>query len=136
MRFLITSAINAAALWITTLFLSGIRLEGEVRPESFLADTSIEIQRLVYFLLAGAALAIVNMAVRPIVKLLSLPFYILTLGLFFIVVNALMLMLTAWITSHLSLGLVVDGFWWAVAGGIWIGIINTVLWHLLPKLKD
>lgn len=133
MKFLITAAVNAVALWITTLLLSGVTLEGSVPVDSFLADIGTTGQQVVYFLLAGAVLGVVNMFVRPIVKVLSFPFYLLTLGLFFIVVNALMIMLTAWITGHFDLSLVVGSFWWALVAGIIVGLVNWFLEVLLPE---
>ena len=75
---------------------------------------------------------LVNLVVRPVVALLSLPFYILTLGLFFLVVNALMLLLTGWITSFTDYGLRVDGFWTAVLGGLVIAIASWILHLVIP----
>ena len=60
----------------------------------------------------------VNAVVRPVVKFLSLPFIILTLGLLIFVINALMLLLTSWLAGQLGLGFHVDGFWTAVVGAI------------------
>lgn len=125
MNFLIGAVFNAVALWIATLMFSGIRLTGA--GDALLANLGPGGQAAVYFLLAGAVLGAVNMVVRPIVKVLSLPFYILTLGLFFVVVNALMLMLTAWITSHFAMALVIDSFGWALAGGVVVGLVNWTL---------
>lgn len=85
-----------------------------------------------YYVLAGVVLALVNMLVRPVVAVLSLPFYVLTLGLFFVVVNAAMLGLTSWITDIFAVGFHVDGFWAAVFGGIVIGIVNVVVDLFLP----
>ena len=65
-------------------------------------------------------------------QLLSLPLLILTLGLFTLVINALMLMLTAWITSGTSYGLTVDGFWTAVWGALIISIVNFLLSAFVP----
>lgn len=133
MNFLITAAANALALWVTTLFLSGVRLEGVVAADSFLANADPNLQAAVYFLLAGAVLGAINMFVRPVVRFLSLPLYILTLGLFFFVVNALMIMLTSWFTGFFDLSLSVDGFWWALAAGIIVGLVNWVLGAFLPE---
>ena len=56
-------------------------------------------------------MGLVSVFVEPVVKLLSLPFIVLTIGLFLLVINALMLMLTAWIAGLLDIGFHVDGFW-------------------------
>ena len=75
---------------------------------------------------------IVNAIVKPIVAFLSIPLYILTLGLFTIIVNALMLMLTAWITEATSWGLRIDNFGVACWGAIIISIVSLVLSVLIP----
>lgn len=120
MQLVIRIISNAFALWVATLLLSGVNV------------ISSGAQNIVAFLIGGAVLAGVNMIVRPIVKTLSLPLYILTLGLFFLVVNALMLMLTSWISNQIGTGVTVDGFWWAVAGGIVIAVVNWVIDLVVP----
>ena len=75
---------------------------------------------------------VVNAFIKPVVQLLSLPLLILTLGLFTLVINALMLMLTAWISSGTSYGLTVDGFWTAVWGALIISIVNFLLSAFVP----
>ena len=75
----------------------------------------------------GLIFGLVNAVVKPIVKFFAFPLYILTLGLFTLVVNALMLMLTAWITSHAAWGLQVDSFGTAVVGALIISIVSWVL---------
>lgn len=72
---------------------------------------------IVVLLGIAAVFTVVNIFVKPLVKLLSLPLLILTLGLFTLVINALMLLLTAWLSSQTDYGLTVDGFWTAVWGG-------------------
>jgi putative membrane protein len=125
MGFVIRFIVNGAAIWLASFLLSGLHLaEGE--------DTGTQV-----LIVAVVALVftLVNMIVKPLVKLLSLPLLILTLGLFSLVVNALMLMLTGWISTNLGYGLEVDGFWWAVAGGIMIGLVSWALNLVLPDGK-
>lgn len=100
MNFLIGAAFQRGRTVDSDLMFSGIRLTGA--GDALLANLGPGGEAAVYFLLAGAVLGAVNMVVRPIVNVLSLPFC-LTLGLFFVVVNALMLVLTAWITSHFAM---------------------------------
>jgi putative membrane protein len=69
--------------------------------------------------------------VAPIVKLLSLPFIILTLGLLLLVINAFMLLLTSWIAHAMGLGFHVDGLWTAILGAIVISIVSAVLGAVL-----
>jgi putative membrane protein len=74
-------------------------------------------------LLAGAVLAIVNFLVRPLVILLTLPAVILTLGLFLLLINALML----WVTSKLVGGFEIGGFWSTVGGALILWVVNMAL---------
>ena len=71
--------------------------------------------------------SIINAILGPVLKLLSLPFIILTLGLFLLVVNALMLMLTSALSNSLGIGFHVAGFWPAFWGSIVISLVSTVL---------
>jgi putative membrane protein len=105
-NFLITLVINMFALAITAWIVPGIHT-----PASFLG-------------LAWAALifGFVNAVIRPIVLVLSLPFIVVTLGLFIFIVNALMLMFIGAITP-----LTVDSFGWALLGAVVIGVVNMIL---------
>lgn len=127
MNFIIRTVSNAFALWVATFLLSGVRAFG---PDL----TTTTATFVIAFAVAGAVLALANMIVRPIVKFFSFPFYLLTLGLFFVIVNALMILLTAWVSEQLRYGIIVDGFWWAVAAGIIVGLVNWLLSFLVPKL--
>ena len=112
-HFLIRLVINAVALGVAALILPGIRFGGE-------GDTAALINILIVALIFG----LVNAVIKPILALLTCPFYIVTLGLFTFVVNALMLMLTAWLVGP---RFVVDGFWTALLGSIIISIVSTVI---------
>jgi len=109
---LTTAAGVAAAAWL----LDGITIEGTDWQDKILP-------------LLGAALVlgIVSAFVKPVVKVLSLPFIILTIGLFLLVINALMLLLTSWVADQADIGFHVDGFWTAVVGSI---IITIVTWFI------
>ena len=78
-------------------------------------------------MVAGLILAILNAVIRPILKFLSFPLYILTLGLFSLVINAAMISLTAWASQDLAVHLVVGSFWAALFGGIVVSLVNMVL---------
>ena len=121
MSLIIRLIVNAIALWVATVIVSGVELEG--------ASTQ---DRVITLLVVAAIFALVNVVVRPIVKILSLPLYVLTLGLFTFVVNALMLLLTSWIADQFDVPFSVDGFWSAVLGGLVISFISWVLNLLLP----
>lgn len=70
---------------------------------------------------------VLNAFVRPILKLLTLPLLILTLGLFTLVINALMLLLTSWVSGVLDLGFHVTGFWPAFWGALVVSIVSLIL---------
>lgn len=75
----------------------------------------------------GLVFSLVNTFVAPVVKVLSLPFIVITLGLFLLVINAFLLLFTEWITTRLSVPFAVDGFWWAMLGTIVVSIVNAIL---------
>jgi len=110
-KFFLRWAINAIALYVAVTFVPGIHQQGSWTGLLWLA----------------LILGLLNALVRPIVKLLSLPFLILTLGLFTIIINTFMLLLTSWVGQAFNLGLTVDGFWPALLGSIVISIVSVVL---------
>ena len=117
MRFLLRVVINGVAIWLATVLLAGITVIG--------GTTTLE--RLGVLAVVALVFGLVNAVVEPVVKLLAFPLYILTLGLFTLVVNALMLMLTAWVTEFTTWGLRVDGFGNAVVGALIISVVSVVL---------
>lgn len=119
MRFLLRILVNAAALWVAATFVGGIHAGGAV---SILA--------------VAVVFGIVNAFVRPLLKLLSCPIIFLTLGLFTLVLNALMLMLTAWVGAQLGIDFKVDGFWAAFLGALIVSIVSTVLSWLIPDRTE
>jgi putative membrane protein len=84
--------------------------------------------------LLGVAIifGLVNAIVRPILRLLTLPLVVLTLGLFLLVLNALMLLLTEWIANQFDLAFQVDGFWSAVLGALIITVVSFLINIVLP----
>ena len=127
MSFVLRVLINGVAIWFATLVLSGLTIVG--------ADSTLE--QVGIILLIALVFGIVNAIVKPIVAFLSIPLYILTLGLFSLVVNALMLMLTAWITEQTDWGIrIIGGFWWALLAALIIGVINFAVSAVVPKGKQ
>jgi len=120
-RLIVWVLVNALALAAATWLLAGITLT---------ADT--ESARVVTLVLVALVFGVVNAVVRPVVKLLSLPFIILTLGLLIFVINAFMLLLTSWLSGQLGLGFHVDGFLTAVLGGLVVMVATWFLEVLLP----
>ncbi|QNG19787.1 phage holin family protein [Rhodococcus triatomae] len=126
MSFLLRLVINAFAIWLAAQWITGIDIASSGRGTGW--DFAV-------VLFIALVFTVVNAFVKPLVQLLSLPLLILTLGLFTLVINALMLMLTAWISSHTDYGLTVDGFWTAVWGALIISIVNFVLSALVPDRR-
>ena len=122
MQLIIRLVVNGIALWIATLVVDGVDIEASTTTGEVLTILAI-----------AAVFAVVNIVVRPIVKLLSLPLYVITLGLFTFVVNALMLLLTSWIADLLDVPFHVDGFWAALLGGLVISFVSWVINLVLPS---
>lgn len=123
--FLLRWAITAASLAVAAQLFAGISFEGARTGQEEIADKWLPL--LIVALILGA----VTTFVKPVVKLLSFPVILLTLGLFLLVINALLLMLTGWIAEQAELGFTVDGFWPAVGGAITISLTTWLLDALL-----
>ena len=120
MNFLIRLVVNAAALWLAARFVNGVHYTGGWQG-----------------LVAVAVLfGLINAFVRPVLSFLSMPIQFITLGLFTLVLNALMLMLTGWFAQKLELGFTVAGFIPALLGAILVSIVSLVLSSLLTDEKD
>jgi putative membrane protein len=128
MQLLIRLIINAVAIWLAAAWVDKIEI---LSP----ADKGNG-GKVIVILAVAVVFTIVNALVKPVVKLLSLPLVIVTLGLFLLVINALMLWLTAKITETTDYGLRVDGFWAAVWGGIIVAVVNWILGVLVPDGDD
>ena len=111
MRTLLRFALNTLALYAAVWLVPGIRFEGSPAR----------------FLLVGVVFGLVNTLLRPLLTILTCPFVVLTLGFFTLVINALMLLATAWLSARWNLGFSVDGFVAALLGGIIVSIASTIL---------
>lgn len=113
--------VNALALLVAIWLFQGITLHAATRGD-----------QAVQLVVTGAVFGVVNFLVKPVLKLVSLPFIILTLGLVLVVINALMLLLTSHIAGSLGLGFHVDGFGTAVLGAIVVSLAGMVIEAVLP----
>jgi putative membrane protein len=104
--------VNAAALWVAVLIVPGLDWNGDQWWK---------------FLLVAVVFSLINTYIKPILRILTLPISVVTLGLFLLVINALLLMLTGAISGELDLGFVVRDFWAALLGSIVISIVGWVL---------
>ena len=127
MRILGWLASNAVALAVAAWLIDGIRFTGPTQ--------GVEEVRHKLLPLIGVALilGIVSALVKPVLKLLSLPIIILTLGLFLLVINAVMLLLTGWLAGQAGIGFDVTGFWPAVGGAVIITIVTWVVDKVLDR---
>ena len=126
---------NAAGLWLATRLLSGLSV-----PEG--VSTA---QMWLNLLVLGLVLALVNSLVKPVAKVLTFPLYIITFGLFALVVNGAMLLLAGWLTNRIGalgaggsvpLGLEVSTFGAAVVGSIIISVISSIIAAMLVRRED
>ncbi|MFC0624802.1 phage holin family protein [Kribbella deserti] len=124
-NLLIKLIANMIALAVASWVVGGITLEG--------STTS---RRVLTLVIVAAIFGVVNAVVKPVAKLLSLPFIILTLGLLIFVINALMLLLTSWITGKLDVQFHVDGFVAALLGALVITLVSMLLNLVLPDKAE
>lgn len=112
-KLLIRLVVNAFTLWFAALIVDGITLSSNV----------IEV------LIVAIIFGLINALIKPLIKLISAPLIIFTLGLFTLLINAFLLLLTSWLTDALE----VDGLWPAIVGAV---IISLVSWALSLFLDD
>ncbi|HJC69381.1 phage holin family protein [Brachybacterium sp. EE-P12] len=118
MRFLGHIIVTGLALWITALLLPGMHLGQN--------SASVLTQVLTIGAIA-LILALIDTLVKPILSFLAFPITCLTLGLFQLVINTLMLLLASWVSGLVGLTLEFDSFWWALLAGVIIGILSAIV---------
>lgn len=111
MRFLVDVVMTALALWLVTLVVPGVEVMGGVGA----------------FIWVALVFMFVNAFISPVVKLISLPLTILTLGLFSLLVNTLLFSIVGWISDGLGNGLQISGFWAAFFGAIVMAIASWIV---------
>jgi putative membrane protein len=105
-RFVLTLAINAAALWVANALWDGVRIHGWAA-----------------YLIGAAVLGIANAVLKPVLAILTLPLIIVTLGFFYLLINIAMVALAEWVAPDFS----IDGFWTYVGTVVVIWAVNWVL---------
>ncbi|MBM0238980.1 phage holin family protein [Micromonospora sp. ATA32] len=121
MAFLIRLAITAVALWVTTLIVPGVHVGGRSGGNTVLT-----------LIVVALIFGVVNAVLKPVIKAVGCVFYVLTLGLFALVVNALLFLLTDWIARGLDLPFRVDGFWAAFWGAIVMAVVSWLISVVVP----
>ena len=119
MNFLVRLLINAIALWLATRLIDGISFDGE----------------MIFLLIVALIFGVVNAIVKPILIFLTFPFLIVTLGLFLLVLNGVMVWLTGAISDAADLGFHVSGFRAAFLGGLVVSVVSFVLSLLVGDSK-
>lgn len=117
--------VNAVALAAAVFLIDGLDV-----------DTTSTGELVVVYLALGVIFGVVNAVIKPIVKTVGCAFYVLTLGLISLVVNALLLLLTAWIAGVVGLPFTIAGFWPALLGAIVVAVVSWVLSLVLPGDDD
>jgi putative membrane protein len=115
-RLAVTWVFNTVALFVATWLLSGL---------SYGSDGWA-------LLIAGLVFTLVNFLLKPVLAILSIPFIIVTLGLFYFLINVLMLYLTAWIVPQFTIA----SFWWGVLAAIIVSFVNWVLQRFFGRPRE
>ena len=130
MRFVVRVLITSAALAVAAWLIDGIRFTG---PRHGMDEIQ---EKILPLLLVAAILSLINSFLRPVLTLLSIPFIIVTLGLFLLVINAGMLLLASELADALDIGFRVTGFWPAVGGAIVITVVTWILDGFVESQED
>jgi putative membrane protein len=109
--------LDAVALWVAAYLLPGLDFNGSI----------------VRLLLVAAVFGLVNSILRPLLTVLTCPLIVVTLGLFTLVINAVMLLVTGWVSARWDLGFTVSGFWAAFWGGLVVGLVSLALSVIVPR---
>ena len=131
MRFISWLLTYAVALAVAAWVFEGIWFTGVDQP--FRAEVE---DKWVDWLLVSLIFGTISSFVKPVLQILSIPFIIITLGLFLLVINACMLLLTGWLAEQFDIGFHVDGFWTAVGGAIVITIVTWVVDGFLQPHRE
>ena len=124
MRLVLRLLANAAALAVATFLLSGISLTAPTTEG-----------KVVTLLVVALIFGVVNAVVKPVFTLVTVPLLLLTLGLFLVVINALMLLLTSWVSTRVDLGWLVEGFGTAVLGALIVSVVSFFLNAFVPDRR-
>ena len=130
MRFVARVLVTAAALAVAAWLIDGIRFTGPRHGWDEIQE------KLLPLLLVALILSLINSFVRPVLTILSIPFIIVTLGLFLLVINAGMLLLTSWLADQLDIGFKVTSIWPAVGGAIVITVVSWILDGFVETRED
>ena len=132
MNFVVRVLVTALALWLTSLIIPN---------HVNVLDDGTRWGTVLAVVVVALILNVVNAIVKPLIKVLAFPLYLLTLGLFSLVVNALMLWIVSWVTTEGWFGSqpwgleIVGGFWWFVLAALIVSVLQTVIGAFAPKKR-
>lgn len=115
--FVVRTLVTALALWVASLLLPGIAL----------GESTTGTDRLLTVVLVALVFGLLNAVVKPLLQFFGFPLIVISLGLFLVVINALMLLLTGWVATRFGLDFSVDGFASALIGSVLVSIVSWVL---------
>ncbi|PZF54148.1 phage holin family protein [Curtobacterium sp. MCSS17_008] len=119
MPFLVRLVVNAVALWLTTLIVSGVT----VTPFGDGDTTAV----VLTFLLVAFVFGLVNAVIGTIIRIVAFPLYVLTLGLISLIVNAVLLLIVAGISDTIGFGLQVESFGWGIVGAFVLAVFSWLI---------
>ena len=119
MRFLVRLVVNAVALWLTTLVVAGVSVDafGDGGP----------VETVLTYLLVALVFGIVNAVVGTLIRIVAFPLHVLTLGLISCVVNGVLLLIVAGVSTALGFGLSVESFGWGIVGAVVLAVCSWLV---------
>lgn len=131
MNFLSRVVVNACAIWVAAWVLPGVAIEGNRVVED---QTGSIAAMIISYLVIGLIFGLANAFIKPILSFISAPITCLTLGLFSIVINAIMLALTSWLSGFTPFQFTIDSFFpSAIFAAIIVSIVSALLGWLVPE---
>lgn len=125
MEFIARLLATMAGLWVTTHVVSSISIESSSASETIIV---LAVVALVF--------TAVNSIIKPVVKTLTFPLYLLTFGLFALVTNSLLFSLTGWLSTSLGFPMTTGGFWSCLAGAVITSVVSSIVSGILRDKKD
>ena len=125
MDFIARLLATMAGLWVTVHVVPSISIEA-----------SSASQTVIVFAVVALVFTAVNSIIKPVVKTLAFPLYLLTFGLFALVTNSLLFALTGWLSTSLGFPMTTGGFLWCLAGVVITSVVSAIVSGLLRDKKD
>jgi putative membrane protein len=120
------------SMWIVRLAVNAVALYAAIYLVPGLQGSVINSQDWLTYLALGLIFGLVNVFIRPVLKLVTCPFYILTLGLFSLIVNSILFALTFWIGARFGVTHEIASFWDAFLGAIVVSLVSMLLYAIIP----